>query len=183
MEYPGDMKDLAEHLVSLLSQPDLRDCNGPFRTASCKEGVWLSGLRLGEAVAQTTMGYYVDLDADDLAEGLWATHGTAATQSGGRGAGGGYGNNSGNIGPEPAKKQEQVSTGATAETSCRETGLDASVSRVADGTRTHNSQIHSLGNPPDLRYIPRLTVSSNPIRTLTFVLSSSRRSITKSSRI
>ena len=45
------------------------------------------------ASIQTTMGFYVDLDADEVAAELWADHRPA----------GNIGNTSGNIGPEQAK--------------------------------------------------------------------------------
>ncbi len=54
------------------------------------------------ASIQTTMAYYVDLDAADVADQLWA--------------GWGQGNISGNIGPEGAKSTEGASAGSSAET-------------------------------------------------------------------
>ncbi len=43
----------------------------------------------------TTMKYYVDLDAEDVASDLWAT----------------WGNTSGNNGPKAAKEQEEAQEG------------------------------------------------------------------------
>ena len=52
------------------------------------------------ASINTTMGYYVDLDVDEMAEELWANHHPAEVKAGLPG------NTSGNNGPESAKNEE-----------------------------------------------------------------------------
>jgi hypothetical protein len=49
------------------------------------------------ASIQTTMGYYVDLDVDEMADELWATHKPGDTTI--------LGNNSGNIAPDGAENE------------------------------------------------------------------------------
>ena len=53
------------------------------------------------ASINTTMGYYVDLDVDEMAEELWANHHPAEVKAGLPG------NTSGNNGPESAKKRRK----------------------------------------------------------------------------
>ena len=53
---------------------------------------------------QTTMGYYVDLDVDEMADELWANHRPATGNSPAPG------NTFGNNGPESAKNEESPAT-------------------------------------------------------------------------
>ena len=78
---------------------------------------------------QTTMGYYVDLDVDEMADELWANH--PATDSNIPVAG----NKSGNI----AAEVEGAGDVAEDATPSQEKGCKG----VAEGTRTPNTQIHS----------------------------------------
>ena len=63
------------------------------------------------AEISTTMGYYVDLDADAMADDLWAKHTPGNIP--------GVGNKSGNIGAEP----EATAEAADAANPCKENGL------------------------------------------------------------
>ena len=56
------------------------------------------------ASIQTTMGYYVDLDVDEMADELWANHPATAAVSLPPG------NTSGNIRPDSAKNEESPTT-------------------------------------------------------------------------
>jgi len=82
------------------------------------------------ACIQTTMGYYVDLDVDEMADDLWANHPATAAVSLAPG------NTSGNIGPDSAKNEESPET----VTDCR---AFTYVSE-GDGNRTRNHRIDSL---------------------------------------
>ena len=53
---------------------------------------------------QTTMGYYVDLDVDEMADELWASHGPTGGNTSTSG------NNSGNNRPSQAKNEERPAT-------------------------------------------------------------------------
>ena len=53
---------------------------------------------------QTTMGYYVDLDVDEMAEELWANHRPATTENAAPG------NTFGNNAPDSARNEESPTT-------------------------------------------------------------------------
>ncbi len=78
----------------------------------------------------TTMGYYVDLDVDEMADELWANHGPATVKNPVPG------NSSGNNGPESAKNAGSPAIVTDCEASTCE--------GVSDGTRTRDTQIHNL---------------------------------------
>ena len=81
------------------------------------------------ASIQTTMGYYVDLDVDEMADELWASHpATAAVAMPAS-------NISGNIGPESAENEESPTIVNDCEAS--------SYVSEGDGTRTRNHRIDS----------------------------------------
>ena len=78
----------------------------------------------------TTMGYYVDLDVDEMADELWANHGPAV------GKNLPLGNTSGNSEAESAKNEESPAV---------VTDCEASTCKgVSDGTRTRDNQIHNI---------------------------------------
>jgi hypothetical protein len=78
------------------------------------------------ASIQTTMGYYVDLDVDEMADELWANHKPASN-------GPAFGNTSGNIGPELARDKASPET----TNDCRALPYISE----GDGNRTRNHRI------------------------------------------
>jgi len=78
----------------------------------------------------TTMGYYVDLDTDEMAEELWANHRPEDSQTVVPG------NTFGNNGPESAKNGESPAT----VNDCKALTYEG----VSDGTRTRDHQIHNI---------------------------------------
>jgi hypothetical protein len=82
--------------------------------------------RVAPAVIQTTMGYYVDLDTEEMADELWANHPPAGNNAI-------PGNTFGNNGPDSAGNEESP----TAVTDCRDSTYD----KAADGARIPDDQI------------------------------------------
>jgi len=79
---------------------------------------------------ETSMTFYVDLDADEMADELWANHPPTAGEPLGKS------NISGNIGPESTQNDGSPAI----VTDCQASPCEG----VAEGTRTPDSQIHNL---------------------------------------
>ncbi len=114
--------------------------NMPTDPVECVAPAILQKL-MRHASIQTTMGYYIDLDVDEMADELWANHGPATGKS--PAAGNTFGNN----GPVSAKNAESPATVTDCEAS--------TYISEGDGGRTRNHRIdRAVKSSPNARDHP-----------------------------